>query len=1028
MVMQRIEKYNPFTTENMIKFLTKYLLLSLLSIAAMPYAWAQTEQIAVKGKVVDQTGAPIAGVVIIVQEKTSGVTSDAEGKFSIEASSNDRIVFKMDGYNTAFIPAYEVSETKPIKLQKSQIEAGDDDNVYIPFGVRKKREVTATITTVNNQELPQIPLSTLNNVLTGRLSGLHIQQTGNRPGTDDASFLIRGRSSYNSGQSPLVLVDGVARDFVDMDLNEIESISVLKDAASLSWYGMYGANGVIYVTTKRGSASSTKVTFDAQGGVQTPTYLINPLNAYAYAYLYNEARQNDGQAPQYNQQSLIGYYTKSDKYLYPDVDYPSEFLKKASPVQRYVATVSGGNAFARYFTSVSFYDQDGLYKGGETPNFNSNTNFRRYNFRTNLDLHLNKNLDVTLDVGGRVSNLRYPRDGNSAFLTAIFNTPANAFPLLNPNGSYGGSSLFRTNPLGMLQARGNITDVYRTLLATMTARQKLDAILPGLSFNVAYTYDMTGLYTYGFTQNHIVYEWQGGNSYQGYGTESPLNYASSTFSANLRNNEFWGGFDYDNSFGNHSFKFSTRFQRAVSASATRLDDKKEGISNRLSYGYKQRYFADAIATYSGSQNFMPGKRFGWFPAIAAGWIVSEENFLKGNKIVDYLKLRGSYGIVGNEAIGASRRFAFNDYFTRGGSQYFFGTGYSAVANTDQLDLANPNLTWEKAIKSSVGFDAQFLKQALGLSVDLFKEHRKNLLTADLAPSIIGQPLVNINAGEAQYKGVEANLNYNKTINQFTFGVHGNYTYAKSKILKLNEEAGIPAYQRQVGYPIGGVVNGTGTVRRFLISQGLFQSEEEIATAPVQRFSGNVKPGDIRYKDINGDGVIDNLDFVSTNYSDIPTSYFGFGGSVKYKNFDVNFLFHGVAGRTIQINTLVNAGTSNTGYINQFSAYRWTQATAQEALYPRLTINDRVNNTQNSDFWLRSGDFIRLKHVELGYSLSANALKKLKISQCRFYVTGFNLLTFDKLNGFPIDPEMPDAGYNSSYPALATFALGLNLKF
>jgi len=1011
-----------------MKFLTRYILLSLIGIGLSQLAWAQTEQLNIKGRITDQNGEPIIGATILVQEKTSGVTTDNNGRFSIETSSNDRLVFKMEGYNTQYKAALDIKENEAIVLIKSLIDAGDNDDVYIPSGVRKKREVTATITTVNNSELPQLPLSTLNNVLTGRLSGLHIQQTGNRPGTDDATFLIRGRSSYNSGQSPLVLVDGVAREFVDMDLNEIESISVLKDAASLSWYGMYGANGVIYVVTKRGSASATKITFDAQGGVQTPTTLINPLHSYAHAYLYNEARQNDGQAPQYTQNQLIGYYTKSDPYLYPDVDYPSEFLKKTSPVQRYVATVSGGNAFARYFTSLSVYDQDGLYKGGETPNYSSNTNFRRYNFRTNLDLHVNKNLDVTLDVGGRVANLRYPRDGNSGFLTAIFNTPANAFPLTNPNGSYGGSSLFRSNPLAMLQARGNITDVYRTLLATVTVRQKLDALLKGLSLNAAYTYDMTGLYTMGFTQSYIVYEWQGGNTYQGYGTETPLNYAASSFSGNLRNNEFWGGFDYDRNYKDHSFKFSTRFQRAVSASASRLDDKREGISNRLSYSYKQRYFADAIATYSGSQNFMPGKRFGWFPAIAAGWIATEENFLKGNKVVDYLKFRGSYGVVGNEAVGASRRFAFNNYFTRGGTQYFFGTGYSTVSSTDQLDLANPNLTWEKAIKSSVGFDAQFFKQSLTLTADYFKEKRKDLLTSDLAPSIIGQTLVNINAGEAQYQGVETNLNFTKTINKFTLGLYGNYTYAKSKILHLNEEAGLPSYQTQVGFPIGGVVNGSGTVRRFLIAEGLFQSEEEIAAAPVQRFSGNVKPGDIRYKDINNDGVIDNLDFVSTNYSDIPTSYYGFGGSAKYRGFDVSFLFQGVAGRTIQINTLVNAGTSSTGYINQFSAYRWTPATADEALYPRLTITDRANNTQNSDFWLRNGDFLRLKHIELGYSLSANTIKKLKISQCRLFVSGYNLLTFDKLGGLPIDAEIPEAGYNSSYPALATFVLGLNLKF
>ena len=989
---------------------------------------AQSDDIEISGIVKNNTGQPIEGVMVLVQEKTSGVFTDKDGKFRVETSGNDRLVFKKDGFNTAYVAAYEVKEDVPLILHTSLIDAGDDDNVYIPFGVRKKREVTATINTVTDADLPQLPLSTLNNALAGRLSGLHIQQTGNRPGTDDASFLIRGRSSYNSGQSPLVLVDGVTREFVDMDVNEIESISVLKDAGTLSWYGMNGANGVIYVTTKRGSASSTKVTFDAQGGVQVPVTLTNPLNSYGYAYLHNELRQNDGQAPLYDQSSLIGYYTGEDPYTYPNNDFPDQFLKKASPVQRYVATVSGGNAFARYFTLLSFYDQDGLYKGGDNPNYNSNTNFRRYNFRTNLDLHINKSLDVSLDVGGRVANLRYPRDGNTNFLNTIFGTPANAFSVLNPNGSYGGTSFYRSNPLAMLQERGNITDVYRTLLATVNVKQKLDKLTEGLSLNLFYTYDMTGLYTSGFTQNYEVYELKSGGALERFGNLSPLDYAPSAFSGNLRNNEFWGGVDYDRTFGKHGFKFSSRFQRAVSSSAGRLDDKREGLSNRLSYAYNQRYFADFIGTYAGSQNFIKGNRFGWFPAVSAGWIISEENFLKPVKFLDYLKIRGSYGLVGNDAIGASRRFAFNNYFTRGGSQYFFGTGYSNVSNTSQVDLANPNLTWETAKKASLGFDTHFFNQAFTLSADYFHETRNDLLTTDLSPGIIGQSLVQINAGKAQYQGAEAALSYTKTINKMTFGVHGNYTHVKSKILSLNEEGGLPSYQRQIGFPIGGVVSGEGTVRRFLVADGLFQSEEEIAAAPLQKFSGNVKPGDIRYKDINNDNVIDNLDFISTDYSDIPTDYFGFGGLIKYAGFDMSFLFQGVSGRTIQINTLVNAGTSNSGYINQFSVNRWTPASAETALYPRLTVIDRANNNANSDYWLRSGDFIKLKHVEVGYTLPANTIKRLKLSDCRFYVSGFNLLTFDKLGKLPIDPEIPEAGFNSSYPYLTTFALGMNLKF
>lgn len=1007
-----------------IRYITS-LMLCLLSVGR---TMAQPEETRVSGIVVNTTGKPVEGVSVLVQEKTQGVFTDKEGRFTVSCSGNDRVVLKKAGFNTSYLAAFEIKPENPVVLKESLIEAGDDDNVFIPFGLRKRREVTATISTVTDKDLPQLPLSTLNNALTGRLSGLHIQQTGNRPGTDDATFLIRGRSSYNSSQAPLVLVDGVSREFVDMDLNEIESISVLKDAGSLSWYGMNGANGVIYVTTKRGSASSTRVTFDAQGGVQVPVTLANPLNSYAYAFLYNEARQNDGLAPQYDQASLVGYYNGTDRYAYPDNNFPKQFMKEASPVQRYVASISGGNAFARYFTLVSFYDQDGLYKGGNNSNYKSNTNFRRYNFRTNLDLHVNKTLDVSLDVGGRVNNLRYPRDGNTNFLSTVLTTPSNAFAVLNEDGSYGGSSLFRSNPLAMLEARGNITDVYRTLLATVNVRQKLDALTKGLSLNLFYTYDMTGLYTSGFNQNYEIYERKAAGVYERFGNQAPLDYASSSFSDNVRNNEFWGGLDYDRDFGKHGLKLSSRFQRAVSASSGRLDDHRETIANRFSYNFNQRYFADVIATYAGSQNFIRGERYGWFPAVSAGWIVSEESLLRPLKFLDYLKLRGSYGLVGNDGISASRRFAFSNYFTRGGTQYFFGTGYSSVPNTSELDLANPDLTWEKAKKASLGFDARFLKQSFSLSADYFHERRSDLLTADLSPAIVGQALVQINAGKAEYQGAEGSLSYNKTINKVSFGLHANYTYVKSKILSLNEEGGLPDYQRQIGFPIGGVQTSSGAVRRFLISDGLFQNEEEIAAAPVQRFSANVKPGDIRYKDINNDGLIDNLDFVSTDYSDIPTSYFGFGGSAKYAGFDMSFLFQGVTGRTIQISSLVNAGTSSTGFINQFSAYRWTPATAETSQYPRLTINDRANNTVNSDYWLRSGDFLKLKHVELGYTLPAGTIKRLKLATCRFYVSGFNLLTFDKLDGLPIDAEIPEAGYNSSYPYLATFALGMNLKF
>jgi TonB-dependent starch-binding outer membrane protein SusC len=1000
-----------------------------MALAFHSYAQQPGATITAIGTIVDNTQKPVEGVQIFIQEKTTGFSTGADGKFSVECTSNDILIFKKEGFLTIQKPA-TIFLGENVVMTQTLIDAGDNDNVFIPFAVRKKREVSASISTIKGSALPQLPLSTLNNVLSGRLPGLYIKQTGTRPGSDDATFLVRGRSSYNSNQEPLVLVDGVERDFVNMDINEIEGISVLKDAASLSWYGMAGANGVIYVTTKRGSPSATRISLDVQGGVQTPQNKTRPVDSYNYAMLYNQSLANDGNAPKYDQTALDGYQSGTDLYKYPNNNFADQFLKTASPVQRYVVTVSGGNAFVRYFTLLSYYNQDGLYKGANNSKYDANTNYKRFNFRTNLDIHLNKNLDVTLDVGGRVENLRYPFAGNGNFLNTIFNTPSNAFPLLNADSSYGGSADFRNNPLAMLNEDGNITDLYRTLLATLNVTQKLDFITKGLSANVFYTYDIRSLFQSGFNQAYEVYDFNNIPSngvVPRFGNKAPITYRNAAFSGNLRDNEFWAGLDYDRIMGQHGFKFSTRMQRAVSASPSRLDNTRVNYANRLSYHFKQKYFADVVATYSGSQSFAPGKRFGWFPAVSAGWIISDENILKPVKLLDYLKIRGSIGLVGNDGISA-RRYAYRDYFSRGGAQYTFGTGYNAVSNTTEVELGNPDLTWEKATKASLGFDAKLLKQSVTLSFDYFYEKRRDLLTTALLPNILGQATVSVNDGIANYKGFETALDYNKTFGKVNIKLNGNFTYAKSNIDAINEEAGLPEYQKQANFQIGGVVQGGSFIRRFLVADGLFQTQAEIDAAPVQRLSGVVRPGDIRYKDINSDGQIDNLDFIMTDYSDVPTSYYGFGSQVSFGNVDLSLQFQGIGGRTIQINDLVNSGSQVTGYINQFSKDAWVAANGTTGLYPRASISDRGNNTASSTFWLRDGDYLRLKTAEIGYTLPAGALKRMKINSCRFYVSGFNLLTFSKLNELPVDPEIPTSGYGSNYPYIKTFAGGVTLNF
>jgi len=1031
-------------------FKSKYIVCLLFLWAGMLNVYGQTpdEQLTVKGTVIDQDKHPLPGVVISVQEdKTNkSVTTGADGSFSIETNTSDVLVFKFVGYGMVLKPATEANNAQ-VMLTKSSIDAGDADDVYIPFGIRKKRELTASISTVSSDNLPQIPSSSLNNVFIGRLPGLAIYPSGSQqPGYDISSFMVRGRSSYNSNQEPLVLVDGIERDFDAMDLGEIESVSVLKDAATLAWYGMYAANGVIYVKTKRGSATSTNVTFDAQAGLQAPLQVARPLDSYAYATLYNEAAVNSGGSPVYGATALQAYQDGSDPIKYPNNNFVRDFTKRVAPTQRYVATVTGGNAFIKYYTLLSAYQQGGFYKGGHNDTYNANTNFTRYNLRTNLDLHVNKNLDVALDIGGRITNLTFPNAGTGGFLSAVYSTPPNAFPIINPDGSYGGTSIFTSsNPKAMIESGGASTDLMRNMIATISARQKMDGILKGLAAEVYYAYDIAGLYRSGFNQGYSTSELKAdGINYTTYGTASKVDYASNAFSGNLRKSEFWAGFDYDRTFGKHDFKFTTRVSRQNYSQFGNLDVRREGWSNRLSYNYNQRYFVDLTGAYSGSENFAPAERYGFFPAVSAGWIISDENFMKGSTdFLDFLKIRGSYGLVGNDALGGSfRRFAFNDFYSRSTTGYTFGTGYTGVGGTGQLAAANPYLTWEKAYKSSLGFEAKLFKQSLSVSADYFYEDRKDLATNSQLPSLLGQSLVFVNEGEASYRGFETGINFGKKLGEVDLNVFGNFTYNTSKILAINEAANLPEYQKALGHPISSVIAPSATasttagyISSMLISDGIFQSQAQIDTSPTQILSKDVKPGDIKYVDQNSDGVINDLDRVRTDFNFVPKAYFGFGASVGLKNFDMNFLFQGTSGRSIYIQQLVNAGTTNNGYLNQFSVDRWMPDNPN-APFPRLLLSDRGNNTANSDFWIRSGDYIRLKNIEIGYSLPGSFVKRLKLRQLRFYVGGLNLLTFDKLGDLPIDPELPESGYNSaiggttsaSYPYMKIYSFGLNLKF
>ncbi|WP_443946739.1 SusC/RagA family TonB-linked outer membrane protein [Pedobacter sp. AW1-32] len=891
--------------------------------------------------------------------------------------------------------------------------------IEIPFGTRSREELNYAVSALRYNQLTQVPISNLSGLLAGRLSGFLFSWTGNQPGGGNVAYQIRGRSSYAQGSAPAFLVDGIERDFEDMDLTEIESVTVLKDAASLNWYGLNGGNGAILVTTKRGKIGQSQITFDAQGGFQSADNLIKPLNSYDFARLYNQGLANVGQAPAYSAAALDGYKNHTDRFLYPDNNYLERFMKKQAPTQRYAITFGGGNKRVRYFSSVSYFNQQGLFKETKTPNYDSNYGYKRYNFRINLDYDVSKTLTLTLLAGVRSEVRNDVGDGTTAVLNNLYNLPPNAFPIVNADGSYGGTSLFQNNPLGQLQSTGFARTTTNILLASIMADQKLDFITPGLSANLFFSYDGYGNYGDGLTENYAVFN-QTVTPVQTYRTPAVIAYRTAAFQTNTKNNELWFGFDYKRNFGEHRITANLRAQQYVSAAVDRLDYRTRMLAGRADYSFKERYLIGFTGSYSGSENYAPDRRFGFFPAVSAGWQLSKEDFLKDSRIISYLKLRGSYGRSGNigpsyDANGNVVRLPYRTLFTRDAGP-FLGSSFSTSTTARLVSPAgNPLTTWEKVDRLNIGTDVDFLKGALTFSVDYFDEKRTDILGPANLPGILGIAIAQVNSGKVSSKGFDASGAFNKKIGAFMVRTNANFTLAKNIILERTENV-LPNQST-----IGHYVNGGN----YYIAEGIFQNQAEINASARQTLSSLVVPGDLKYRDVNNDGIIDANDAVASDFTDIPKMYYGFGFNIQYKQFDFGVQFQGVDGRTINLSAIMYAGPNG---LNQLSTDAWTPATASTAKYPRIGITDNGNNTANSTFWLYSGDFLKLRAAEIGYSTPDEFNQRLRFKGARIFVSGNNIFTISKLNKLGIDPETPNAGRFSSYPYVKTFAVGINVKF
>lgn len=1010
--------------------ITLFLMLTLFSLLDGNKVFAKStdlfqQQIEVKGKITSTDGTAIQNVTVGSKENISyKVASDSSGNYRILVNPTDSLTFTSIGFETITLAVNGRTRIDVVFQEKLNMM---DDIVVVAYGSQKKISLTGAISSVSTKELRQSPTANLSNALAGRLPGLMAFQPSGEPGNDLSQIFIRGVSTFNDA-GPLVVVDGVlGRDFAQLDANEVESISILKDASSTAVYGVRGANGVILVTTRRGKMGTPQISFSSELGYQSPIRLPKFLDSYNYALLYNEALANDMLPPKYSDQDLEYYRIGADPYLYPNTDWFGEFLKPYTPMYRANLNISGGGNKVRYFVSASALTQEGMYNFTDLNEYDSNAKFNRYNFRSNIDIDLNKNFTVGLDLSGRVENRNYPGRDTWLIFTILNRIPP-TFPIRNEDGSLAGDGPNPENPLGLI-AYGGYRDLYGNFLqGTYKMSHKLNFITEGLSARAAFSFDGAFDYNINASRGYAVYQLREDGGYNQFGNDSELGIGKG-YSYN-RTVNLEGAFDYNRTYNDHAVSGLLLYnlnKRVIHNDSYNIPFTYLGFVSRITYSYMNKLFGEVNIGYNGSEQFPKGKRFGFFPSFSAGWVVSEESFFdKDNSFVNFLKLRASYGEVGNDRLGA-RRFLYQQTF-QGAEGYRFGTGQVGYGGIAEGPLANMDITWERAKKANVGLELGLWKDKLSLTGDVFLERRDNILTTRGTISSIlgrsGSDLPPANVGIVENKGFDLDLTFrNSASKKFNYSFSGNLSFARNKVLFMDEERREYDYQYRTGHRVGQPFGYEAI--------GFFESYEDIKNSPAHTFvtQESLRPGDIKYKDINNDGVIDGNDQVPIGYNTgIPEMMFGISSRMSYKGVDFSVLFQGSGGSSVFMDNFAiwEFRGGGAGKVNEWHLDRWTPETADVATYPRLSSADNQNNQILSTFWMRSRNYVRLKNIELGYTFGAPLLQNIKIQKIRVYANAFNLFTWDKVK--IVDPEAPAWAGNDNYPQQRVINAGITLDF
>lgn len=901
--------------------------------------------------------------------------------------------------------AQEISQDSVVNLQN------------IGYGSQPVWEKTSVVSSVSGDELSKSFTTNLANTLYGRIPGLTVMQGGAEPGEDSPTLYSRGISTFGPNTNPLIIVDGVESTFEKLAPEEIESITLLKDASATAIYGSRGANGVLLITTKRGKQGPLEISLSTQQGFQSALRIPDFLGSYDYSRLYNEALNNDGEPDFYTANDLAAFQSGSDQYFHPDVNWYDELLRKRAPISNYNLNFSGGDSGIRYFASIGTIKSNGLYeKTGDLSENSDNATYNKYNLRLNLDVAVTNRLSMNLNLGGIVENKANPGGNNTAEIFEKMATiPPNAFPVYNPDGSYGGSSIY-TNPLGDILESGYYTSNGKTFQGIVKLTEQLDMVIPGLSISGLISFNSFSQSFLNKVRQYARYSISKDNSgnivYNQIGQNTSLQGETSQGSQ-WKNYTIQGFLNYDHSFGANTLT-GMLMLNADNYSITGMNQsfKHVGVAGRLIFSNQRKYIAEFSFGQYGSENFASGSRFGFFPALSVGWIISNENFLKSNNVLNFLKLRASYGMVGNDNIGGQRFMYYQEYVS--GPGYYFGTNNSGFGGIMEGPLANPEVTWEKEKQLDIGIEATILNR-FDLSFDIFRKHRYDILTMDYrnTPQFVGYAIIpDLNVGEVDNNGFEGTIRYNSNQNSsFQYFLEGNMWYARNEIIYNAEPLKEYDYLYQSGNSVGQPM--------LLESIGFFANQADIDSSPEQIFT-EVQPGDIKYKDQNNDNIIDQNDYYPTGKPEVPELTYGIHGGIIFKGFDFDFLLQGVANRSVYLDGNYFYAFQNNAKVSTFALGRWTPETAQTADYPRLSAENNLNNFQPSSFWLRNGNFIKLRSIELGYSLSQEVVEKIKIKGLRIFLNGTNLFSVDNIDF--TDPETI-----TGYPAFRTISLGLKVK-